>query len=72
MAKAVVYTDNYREMYGKAPRGSGTWTFFIISSRGVDYDEPIIVSGKYAEARDQAIRIAKSWVGGFEGLILGT
>lgn len=67
-----VFTENYEEVYGHKPRGQGTWAFFIVSERGTDFNEPIIKSGRYAEARDAAIREARSQVGGFQGLIVGT
>lgn len=73
MAERInVYTDNYEEVYGCKPRGQGTWAFFIVSSRGTDFDEPIIKHGAYSKARDEAIREAKCTVGGFQALIVGT
>lgn len=67
-----VFTENYEEVYGRKPRGKGTWAFFIVSTRGTDFNEPIIKHGTYSEARDTAIREARSQVGGFLGLIVGT
>lgn len=43
MAERIeVFTENYEEMYGHKPKGQGTWAFFIVSSRGTDFNEPII------------------------------
>lgn len=70
--KIEVITDNYEEMYGTKPRGMGMWAFFVTTMRGTDFDEPIIVSGTYSQAKAQAIREAKSTVGGVVALILGT
>lgn len=67
-----VFTENYEEMYGHKPWGQGTWAFFIVSSRGTDFNEPIIKHGTYSQAKAEAIREAKSTVGGFQALIVGT
>ena len=67
-----VFTENYEEMYGHKPRGNGTWAFFIVSTRGTDFNEPIIKHGLYSKAKAEAIREARSQVGGFLGLIVGT
>lgn len=73
MAERIeVFTENYEEVYGHKPRGQGTWAFFIVSTRGTDFNEPIIKHGRYAEARDAAIREAKRTIGGFQALIVGT
>lgn len=71
-APIEVITDNYEEMYGCKPRGKGTWAFFVVSTRGTDFNEPIIVSDTYSKAKAEAIREAKRTVGGVTGLILGT
>lgn len=70
--KIEVFTENYEEVYGCKPRGKGTWAFFIVSSRGTDFDEPIIKHGTYSQAKVEAIREAKRTVGGFQALIVGT
>jgi hypothetical protein len=67
-----VFTENYEEVYGRKPRGKGTWAFFIVSSRGTDFNEPIIKRGTYSQAKAEAIREARSQVGGFQALIVGT
>lgn len=73
MAERIeVFTENYEEMYGHKPRGKGTWAFFIVSSRGTDFNEPIIRHGTYSQAKAEAIREAKRTVGGFQALIVGT
>lgn len=73
MAKRIeVFTENYEEVYGHKPKGQGTWAFFIVSSRGTDFNEPIIKHGLYSKAKAEAIREAKSTVGGFQALIVGT
>lgn len=73
MAERIeVFTENYEEVYGRKPRGNGTWAFFIVSSRGTDFDEPIIKHGLYSKAKAEAIREAKNTVGGFQALIVGT
>lgn len=73
MAKTIeVFTETYEEMYGHKPRGKGTWAFFIVSSRGTDFDEPIIKHGTYSQAKAEAIREATRTVGGFQALIVGT
>lgn len=72
MAKIEVFTDTYEEIYGRRPRGRGTWAFFIVSSRGTDFDEPIIKYGTYSQAKTEAIREARSQVGDLTGLIVGT
>lgn len=70
--KIEVFTENYEEMYGHKPKGQGTWAFFIVSTRGTDFNEPIIKSGTYSQAKAEAVREAKSQVGGLIGLIVGT
>lgn len=72
MAAIFVNTSEYEATYGKKPRGFGTWAFYIVCTRGTDFNEPIMVVGKYSEARAKAIAQAKSQVGGFTGLIVGT
>lgn len=72
MAQIEIFTETYEEVYGHKPRGKGTWAFFIVSGRGTDFNEPIIKHGTYSEARDAAIREARSQVGGLIGLIVGT
>ena len=73
MAERIeIFTESYEEMYGRKPRGLGTWAFFIVSTRGTDFENPIIISGKYSEAKVRASREAKSQVGGLTGLIVGT
>ena len=73
MAERIeVFTENYEEVYGRKPRGKGTWAFFIVSSRGTDFNKPIIKQGTYSQAKAEAIREAKSIVGGFQALIVGT
>lgn len=71
MAKIEIFTETYEEVHGCKPRGMGTWAFFIVSTRGTDFDEPIIKSGTYSQAKADAIREARSQVGGFTGLIVG-
>ena len=71
MAKIEIFTETYEEAHGCKPRGKGTWAFFIVSTRGTDFDEPIIKSGTYSQAKADAIREARSQVGGFTGLIVG-
>lgn len=68
--KIEVFTENYEEMYGRKPRGKGTWVFFIVSSRGTDFNEPIIKHGLYSKAKAEAIRESKSTGGGFQALIV--
>jgi hypothetical protein len=43
-----------------------------VSSRGTDFNEPIIKRGTYSQAKAEAIREARSQVGGFQALIVGT
>ena len=71
MAQIEISTETYEEVHGHKPRGKGTWAFFIMSTRGTDFDEPIIKSGTYSQAKAGAIREARSQVGGFTGLIVG-
>lgn len=66
-----IFTETYEEVHGRKPRGKGTWAFYIVSTRGTDFDSPIIKSGTYSQAKADAIREAKSQVGGFTGLIVG-
>lgn len=72
MAKIEIFTDTYEEVYGRRPRGMGTWAFFIVSTRGTDFEEPIIKSGTYSQAKAEAIKEARSQVGDLTGLIVGT
>lgn len=72
MAKIEIFTETYEEVHGCKPRGKGTWAFFIVSTRGTDFNEPIIKHGLYSKAKAEAIREAKSTVGGFQALIVGT
>lgn len=73
MAEVIeVFTENYEEMYGHKPRGKSTWAFFIVSSRGTDFNDPIIKHGTYSQAKAEAIREAKRTVSGFQALIVGT
>lgn len=71
MAKITIYTENYEETYGKRPKGNRTWKFFIVSTRGTDFREPLVYTGNYTEARTRAIREAVATVGGVTGLIVG-
>ena len=72
MAQIEIFTETYEEVHGCKPRGKGTWAFFIVSSRGTDFNEPIIKHGLYSKAKAEAIREAKSTVCGFQALIVGT
>ncbi len=47
-----VRTTKYEWSTGEAPRGYGTWAFKI-------WQEEVFFSGKYAEAKKQAIAYAK-------------
>lgn len=51
--KVTVWTSRYEWVYGKKPRGFGTW-FFKIG----DNEFPIV--GNYSEAKKKASQIARS------------
>lgn len=72
MAERIeVFTETYEGVHGCKPRGKGTWAFFIVTTRGTDFDEPIIKSGTYSQSKAEAIKEARSQVSGFTGLIVG-
>lgn len=48
----AVSTTKYEWIYGKAPRGFGMWAFKV-------GHEEVFFTGKYAEAKKQAIAYAK-------------
>lgn len=65
-----VFTETYEEVHGCKPRGQGVWSFFIASTRGIDFDKPLIYHGTYSDALMAAKREARSTVGGVTGLIV--
>ena len=65
-----VFTETYEEIHGCKPRGQGVWSFFIVSTRGTDFDEPLTYHGTYSDALLAAKREARSTVGGVTGLIV--
>lgn len=71
MAKVFeVFTETYEEVHGCKPRGQGVWSFFIVSTRGTDFNEPLTYRGTYSQALLAAKREARSTVGGVTGLIV--
>ena len=65
-----VFTETYEEIHGCKPRGQGVWSFFIVSTRGTDFNEPLTYHGAYSDALIAAKREARSTVGGVTGLIV--
>lgn len=71
MAKVFeVFTETYEEVHGCKPKGQGVWSFFIVSTRGTDFNEPLTYHGTYSQALLAAKREARSTVGGVTGLIV--
>lgn len=70
MAALEVFTESYEEAHGRKPRGQGVWSFYIVSTRGTDFNEPLTYHGTYSDALMAAKREARRTVGGVTGLIV--
>jgi len=53
----TVSTTSYKWSHGKEPRGFGYWAFYM--GKETTDSEPVWFTGKYAEAKKQAIAHAK-------------
>ena len=60
MAALEIFTESYEEVHGRKPRGQGVWSFFIVSTRGTDFNEPLTYHGTYSDALMAAKREARS------------
>lgn len=70
MAVMEIFTETYEEVHGGKPKGQGVWSFYIVSTRGTDFNEPLTYHGTYSDALLAAKREARSTVGGVTGLIV--
>lgn len=61
MAAITVSTDNYEFVHGRAPRGVGSWAFYL-GGAGRWLAEPVFAPGmmSYGQAKAWAVREARA------------